>query len=165
MVAGAGGRFRVVVLGPPRVGGFGGLAYHPVAPSWRPAGAARRYAGAVARVLRALRPTVIEMHDALEVAAILGGMFRPLPVVLIVHSDPQGKPGARDAAARTFLLAQVTRVAAVSGPLRTRVLDGVHPSMRLCALLPPEGPAQADALDALRGEAMEAWSRRLEEPI
>ena len=165
MVAGACGRFRVVVLGPPRERGFAGLEYHVVVPLWLLGGMARRYAGGVARVLRGLGPAVIEVHDALEVAAILGGVFRPVPVVLIVHSDPQGQRGARDAAERTFLLAQVTRVGAVSAAGRARVLEGVHPSMRLCALLPGEEPARGDALDALRGDALEAWSRTLGGPI
>ena len=166
MVAGVGGRGRVVVVGPAQgAGGFGGVEYRAVVPSWRPGSLTRRYAGGVARVLRGLGPAVIEVHDALEVAAILGGVFRPVPVVLIVHSDPQGRRGARDAAERTFLLAQVTRVGAVSAAGRARVLEGVHPSMRLCALLPGEEPALGDALDALRGDALEAWSRRLGGPI
>ena len=161
------GRFRVVVLGPPGGNGFAGLEYREVKQPWRLGTAARRYAWVVARVLRGLRPAVIEVHDSLEVAAILGGVFRPVPVVLIVHSDPQGQRGARDAAKRTFQLAQVTRIGAVSPTLRARVLEGVHPSMRLCALLPAAEDATAvgDALDALRVDALEAWSRRLDGPI
>ena len=100
-------------------------------------------------------------------AAILGGLFRPVPVVLIVHSDPQEQRGARDAVERTFLLAQVTRIGAVSAALRARVLEGVHPSMRLCAVLPSvdDATAAGDALDALRVDALEAWSCRLDGPI
>ncbi len=166
MVAGAGGRFRVVVLGPPEAAGeFAEVAFRAVVPAWRLGSPARRYGGGVARVLRELGPAVIEEHDALEVATMLGGVFRPVPVVLVVHSDPQAQPGTRDAAGRTFLLAQVTRVAALSTALRVRVLDGVHPSMRQCALLPTEGPALADALDALRADELEAWSRTLGGPI
>ncbi len=137
---------------------------------WWPGTVTRRYARAVARVLGSVGPAVIEVHDAVEVAALLGGMFRPVLVVLILHSDPQAQRAARDATARTYLLAQVTRVGAVSAALRARMLKGVHPAMRMCAVLPSaEGPGGVaglgDALDALRADAREAWSRRLGGPI
>lgn len=162
--------FRSFVLGPP---GQGTLAQvvHRVVPGPRlPGDPQRRYAARVASLLVPLRPAVIEVHDAPEVAGLLGGRFRPTPVLLVFHTDPQAQRGAHDPAARTFLLAQATRVAAFSADLRARLLEGVHPSMRHCALLPPPdapgGPAAtADALDALRLDALKAWSRPLHGPI
>jgi UDP-glucose:(glucosyl)LPS alpha-1,2-glucosyltransferase len=163
-------RFRSVVLGPQGTGALAEIVHRPIRPAWLPTGAQHRYALRAADHLARLRPAVIEVHDAPEVANLLGGRFRPTPVVLVLHTDPQAQRGAHDPAARTFLLAQATRVAALSPDLRARLLDGVHPAMRHCTLLPPpdgpEGPqATADALDALRLDALKAWSRTLHGPI
>ena len=163
-------RFRSVVLGPQGTGALAEIVHRPIRPAWLPTGAQYRYALRATDHLARLRPAVIEVHDAPEVANLLGGRFRPTPVVLVLHTDPQTQRGAHDPAARTFLLAQATRVAALSPDLRARLLDGVHPAMRHCTLLPPpdgpEGPqATADALDALRLDALKAWSRTLHGPI
>ena len=168
-LAGHPGRFNPVVLGPPGTA-FNGLEHMHVTRSWLPGRAGRRYAAGVASALRRLHPAVIEVHDAPEVAAWLGGRFRPVPVILVVHIDPQTLPGAHDAAARTYLLAQATRVAAISAALRAQMLDGVHPAMRHCVLLPAADGADgaaalADALDTLRLDALKAWSRTLHGPI
>lgn len=175
LLAGQPSRFRPVVFGPPdvvEVDGreFRGVEYRRVDAPWRLGSRAGRYAVAAAAMLRALRPTVIEVHDAPAIAAALGGRFRPVPVVLIVHGDPRTLPGAGDAAARTYVLAQATRVGALSPAGQSGMLEGVHPAMRHCVLLPapggPGGPgATADALDALRRDALGAWSRRLHPPI
>jgi hypothetical protein len=158
-------RFAPVVLGPP--GDACGIDHRVVVSGWFARSSPRRYATAVAAMLRALRPTVIEVHDAPAVAALLGGLFRPVPVLLVLHADPCGRPGARDAAERTYLLAQATRVATLSDAVRDRLLHGVYPAMRQCTVLPvAQGPAaMADALDALRLDALGAWSRKLEPPI
>jgi hypothetical protein len=163
---GCSGRFRSVVLAPRDVAGMAGLEVVPIGRSWLPGQTARRHAAAVAQ----LRPDIIEVHDDVAAAIHLGGRFRPVPVVLFVHTDPQCRHGAHDAAARTYLLAQATRVAAFAPAMRARILDGVHPAMRHCALLPPpDGPggpaATAAALDALRLDALGAWSRSLHGPI
>lgn len=166
------GHFTPVILGPPGTP-FGSLAHIPLTPSWLPGRAARRYATGLTTALRTLLPAVIEVHDAPELAAWLGGHFRPVPVILVLHTDPRALPGAHTPAARTYLLAQATRVAAVTAELRARMLDGVHPAMRHCTLLPstdsPDGAAGAaalaDALDALRMDALKAWSRTLHRPI
>ncbi len=164
------GHFRPIVLAPQGGAPIRGLAHRRIARSWLPGRSTWRYAAALTTALRQLRPALIEVHDAPELAALLGGRFRPVPVILVVHSDPHAQRGAHDSAARTFLLAQATRVAALSADLRARLLDGVHPAMRQCALLPPpDGPrgpaATADALDTLRLDALKAWSRTLHGPI
>ena len=162
--------FRAIVLGPPGLGALAEVVHRRVGLAWLPTSPQHRYATRVAELLTCLRPTVIEVHDAPEVASLLGGRFRPTPVLLILHTDPQAQRGARDPAARTFLLAQATRVAALSDAVRARLLDGVHPAMRHCTLLPPpDGPlgpqGTADALDTLRLDALKAWSRPLHGPI
>lgn len=163
-------RFRAVVLGPPGLGALAEVVHHRVGLAWLPTSLPHRYATRAAELLARLRPAVIEVHDAPEVASILGGRFRPIPVLLVLHTDPQAQRGARDPAARTFLLAQATRVAALSDEIRARLLEGVHPAMRHCTLLPPpDGPlgpqGTADALDTLRLDALKAWSRKLHGPI
>ena len=163
-------RFRAVVFGPAGQGALAEVVHRRVGLAWLPTGAQHRYATRIAEQLTRLRPTVIEVHDAPEVASILGGRFRPIPVLLILHTDPQAQRGAQDPAARTYLLAQATRVAALSDALRTRLLEGVHPAVRHCTLLPPpDGPlgpqGTADALDTLRLDALKAWSRPLHGPI
>jgi len=164
------GHFRTIVLAPRGGAPIHGLEHRRIVPSWMPGRPTRRYAAALTTALRQLRPAVIEVHDCPELAAILGGRFRPTPVLLVVHTDPQAQRGAHDPAARTFLLAQATRVAAMSADLRARLLDGVHPAMRHCALLPPPDgalglAATVDALDTLRLDALKAWSRPLHRPI
>ena len=164
------GRFRTVVLGPHGPGALAEVVHRRIGLAWLPTGTQHRYATRVAEQLTRLRPSVIEVHDAPAVASILGGRFRPTPVLLILHTDPQAQHGAHDPATRTFLLAQATRVATFSPELRARLLDGVHPAMRHCTLLPPpDGPlgpqATADALDTLRLDALKAWSRPLHGPI
>ncbi len=164
------GRFRAIVLAPQDGTPIHGLEHRRIAPSWVPGRPTWRYAATLTSALRQLHPAVIEVHDCPELAALLGGRFRPIPVILVVHTDPQNQRGAHDAAARTFLLAQATRVAALTADLRASVLQGVHPAMRHCALLPPPdgalGPAAtADALDMLRLDALKAWSRPLHGPI
>jgi len=164
------GRFRPVVFGPAGPGAMAEVVHRTVGLGWLPGDPQRRYAARVAILLAPLRPAVIEVHDAPAVAAFLGGRFRPVPVLMVAHTDPQAQRGAHDAAARTYLLAQATRVAAVSADIRARLLEGVHPAMRHCALLPPhdgpDGPAATAAtLDALRLEALRAWSRPLGGPI
>jgi hypothetical protein len=163
-------RFRPVVFGPPGDGALAEIVHRPVPAATLFGDPQRRYAGRVADRLRALRPAVIEVHDAPEVASRLGGAFRPVPVLLVLHTDPPALRGAQDPATRTLLLAQVTRVATFSAAMRARLLEGVHPSMRQCTVLPPcdgagGAAAAADALDTLRHDALRAWSRKLDEPI
>ncbi len=164
------GGFRRVVIGPAAAqAGIEG-EFRPAPPLWFHGSPGRRYAAGVARVLRGLRPDVIEVHDCPQMTLALAGPFRPVPVILILHTDPQARRGAHDAPSRTYLLAQATRVATVSPALRERMLEGVHPAMRHCAVLPAwDGPAQAtlaaNAVDALRLDALQAWSRRLHATI
>jgi hypothetical protein len=168
------GAFATAVVGPagaPRGAGVpAGLAFHPAEHAWWQVSLRNRYGEAALETVRRLRPAVVEVHDSLDVAARLAERLRPLPVVVILHSDPQGQRGWAAPARRTFMLAQATRMATASAEFRARLLEGVHPAMRRCDLLPDWTGAEAargaaDALDALRQDALKAWSRRLDATI
>ncbi len=156
------GAFAPLLLHPPGIRPPPGLAARAVAPSALPGPAAWRHRRGLAALLRQLQPAVIEVHDAAPLAAWLGERFRPTPVLLVLHRLPEPWP---DAAARTCLLAQVTRMATPDPAIRDRLLAGVHRSMAHCTLLPPEPAAAAAVLDALRQDALGAWSRPLGGPI
>jgi hypothetical protein len=168
-VQGRTGAFETELVGPRGAAAPAGMAFCPAEHAWWQVSLRNRYAEAALETVRRLRPAVVEVHDSLDVAARLAERLRPVPVVVILHSDPQGQRGWRGAAARTFLLAQATRVATASAAFRARLLEGVHPAMRRCDLLPDwngaAGADAADALDALRHDALKAWSRRLDATI
>ncbi len=100
---------------------------------WPPAGPGR-YAAAVRRVLRRLRPSRIEVHNRPEIALRLRRAFPRTPLALFLHNDPQGMRGARTSAQRRRLLARM-QVACVSETLRQRFRDGL-PAGAAVALLP-----------------------------
>ena len=124
-------------------------ATRPVA--WPPAGPGR-YIAAVARVLRGLRPDLIEVHNRPEVALGLWRRFPGVPITLFLHNDPQSMRGARTRRARALLLARM-QVACVSEALRARLLEGVEPTSEV-AVLPncialreiPVSPAPRDPI-------------------
>lgn len=107
--------------GPP----FPDRRYRSVRPSraWPPSAAAR-YAAAIADVLRAVRPVLVEVHNRPEVARLLARRLPGIPVALFLHNDPQAMRGARTPRARRALARRV-RVVAVSEHLRRRYLDGL----------------------------------------
>ncbi|GBQ90949.1 hexosyltransferase [Gluconacetobacter johannae DSM 13595] len=132
-----------VVVGAQVDAPFGDVAFCPAVPSFWDGG---RYVAAVARTIRTLRPAMIEVHNRPDVALALARRFARLPMMLILHNDPQamrraGTPGQRVAILRRM------RVATVSGWLRDRFLEGVpaprHPvevapnCIDLAALPPP----------------------------
>ncbi len=96
-------------------------------PLWRPGNVNTRYAAGVARVLRPLRPAVIEVHNRTEVALALARRFPRCPVMLFLHNDPQTMRRARSPAERARLLDRMARVVTVSAFLRDRLLDGIDP--------------------------------------
>lgn len=104
---------------------FGDVAFRAVRPNWGLGPAASRYAEAVARVLRDMRPVLIEVHNRPDVALAVARRLAPIPVVLVLHNDPQGMRGARTTAQRTRLLRGLAQVLTVSQFLRGRLLEGV----------------------------------------
>jgi glycosyltransferase involved in cell wall biosynthesis len=123
-LARAGGFAPVVVgmaPGPP----FADAAYRAAPLSPLPGKLSWRYARGVARVLRALRPAIVEVHNRPDIALYLARRFPSLPVVLVLHNDPQRMRWTRSAAQRAALLLRLALVVAVSGWVRGRMLDGV----------------------------------------
>ena len=140
--AGAGG----TVLGRPNdAPTFPGIAFEAVTPGWG-FGRARRYAAGVARIVRGMRPRLVEVHNWPEVALRLARTG--LPVTLILNNDPQGMRGARTVRDRALLLRRLAGVATSSAWLRRRLLDGVPAPSRAPAVLPNcidvPSPAPAD---------------------
>lgn len=126
--------FSPVVMGLPGATPFGDVPFRAVRPGWRLNNYAIRYAAGVARVIRSLGPVLVEVHNRPEVALFLADRFPALPVVLVLHNDPQGMRRARTAAERRVLLDRLAGVAAVSGWVRARFLTGV--GERTVAVLP-----------------------------
>ncbi len=132
-------------------------------PLWRPGGINARYAFAVARLLRPLRPAVIEVHNRIEVARTLAYRFADTPVSLFLHNDPQAMQGAGTPEARTSLLRNLARVVTVSEFLRDRLTQGVpseatpsplvlHNAIDLAAL--PAPPRERERLILFAGRVV-----------
>src|SRR5690348_1656636 len=105
---------------------FGDVPFHPAKPvGWLPVSPNRRYAAGVARVLRGLRPALIEVHNRTEIAVDLARALRATPVSLFLHNDPQGMGGLATPRERGEVLRRLARVVAVSEFVRARMLDAV----------------------------------------
>jgi UDP-glucose:(glucosyl)LPS alpha-1,2-glucosyltransferase len=109
------------VVGRPVADPFPDVPFHPVKPGLG-FSATSRYAAGVARVLRTLKPDLIEVHNRPEIALYLARRFPR--VVLFLHNDPQGMRGARTAAERRVVQARMLRVVTVSNFLRKRWMEG-----------------------------------------
>ena len=111
------------VLGRPVRRPFEAVQFHPVRLGWGLTPNAR-YARGVARVVRRLRPDLVEVHNRPELALHLARRHRR--VTLFLHNDPQGMRGAKTAADRAKLLRRLARVVTVSEHLRERFMHGVR---------------------------------------
>jgi UDP-glucose:(glucosyl)LPS alpha-1,2-glucosyltransferase len=127
--------FRPSVIGGQQRGElFGDVPFHPAKPvAWLPVNPNRRYAAGVARLLRGLRPALVEVHNRTEIALDLARGLRGVPVSLFLHNDPQGMGGLATPRARAEVLRRLARVVTVSEFVRARMLDAVP--------LPLPGPA------------------------
>ncbi|WP_239019197.1 glycosyltransferase family 4 protein [Novacetimonas pomaceti] len=107
---------------------------------WPPGGTLWRYAHAVARAIRrhAVSPDLIEVHNRPDMALFLGRRFPSVPILLVLHNDPQGMRFARTPRARRALLRRV-HVAAVSHWLRERFLEGLPPQCAGDVAFSPNG--------------------------
>ena len=112
---------------------------------WWPGGVNARYAVAVTRLLRPLRPALIEVHNRVELARNLARRFPATPVSLFLHNDPQGMRLARTPAQRAALLRDLACVVTVSEFLRARLMQDVPPG----TFRPPVVLANAIDLAAL----------------
>lgn len=119
--------FAPTVIGPPPpTPPFADVPFRPATATWwPPANAARRYGHAVARLLAAAPPALIEVHNRPELALFLAGRFPAIPVALFLHNDPQGMRAAKSPAERARLLQRLAAIATASAWLRDRLLEGV----------------------------------------
>ncbi len=119
------GRFESVVVGVTVAAPFADVAFRAVRPRWGLGRTASRYAEAVAQVLGEMRPALVEVHNRPDVALTIARRLAPMPVMLMLHNDPQGMRGARTPAQRTLLLRGLARVLTVSQYLHGKLLEGV----------------------------------------
>ena len=119
--------FRTMVIGGVQVGPtFAGADFCAARPPfWLPGTINTRYAAGVARLLRRLRPSLIEVHNRPEVALALARRIPGAPISLFLHNDPQAMRSARSPAERHALLARLARVVTVSEYIRQRLLEGI----------------------------------------
>jgi glycosyltransferase involved in cell wall biosynthesis len=130
--------FDTIVIGGPQDGPvFPGVVYRPVTPAlWPPGSTNLRYAASVARVLKAVRPALIEVHNRPEIGLALAARLPAVPVVGFLHNDPQGMREATTPLERSALLQRLARVVMPSEYLRQRLLEGVAAPARAPAVLP-----------------------------
>jgi glycosyltransferase involved in cell wall biosynthesis len=130
--------FDTVVFGGKQDGPvFPGLDYRPVTPNlWPPGPSNLRYAAAVADALRKLKPAVVEVHNRPEIALALAAKLPGIPVVSVLHNDPQGMREATTVAERTNLLQRTALVVTPSQYLQDRLLEGIADPPRAPAILP-----------------------------
>lgn len=83
------------------------------------------YGANTLRILRRLRPEVIEVHQQPRLARLLARFLPESRLLLFLHNDPLSMRGLHSAAARQRTLEALHRVICVSGYLRDRYLDGV----------------------------------------
>lgn len=144
--------FRTVVLGAAlRHAPFAAPhfeAVHP--PAWLPASRTTRYVWGVARRLRPLRPSLIEVHNRPLVALRLARRFPGVPTVLVLHNDPRAMRGIGSAAGR-LRLRRLARVVTVSPYVSECLMDGlaewspppaVQPNCIDLAAVPPAVPPE-----------------------
>ncbi|WP_372618193.1 glycosyltransferase family 4 protein [Falsiroseomonas sp.] len=87
-------------------------------------GANLAYARAVRRAVRVAAPKLVEVHNRPTLALSLARLH--LPVLLVLHNDPQGMRAAGTPAARARLLARLAGVVCISDWVRQRLLDGTE---------------------------------------
>jgi len=143
--------FRSAVIGGPQSGPvFPDPPFHPVRPAiWRPGNVNLRFAASVARLLRRMRPALIEIHNRPEIALMLAARFPDTPVTVLLNNDPQAMRGARRPRERAAMLRRLDRVLVASNWLGARLLDGIeapprppfllHNCIDLASLPPPAG--------------------------
>jgi len=130
--------YRTVVVGGPQAGAtFADIAFCEARPPfWRPGNTNVRHAAGVARLLRELRPALVEVHNRTETALALARLLPEARVVLFLHNDPQTMRQAGSSAERAMLLRRMARVVTVSDYLRGRLMEGVSAPAPPPAVLP-----------------------------
>ncbi len=88
-----------------------------------------RYVKGVIRILRALSPAYIEIHNRPVYVAALRNAFPDTPILLYLHNDPRTIQGIREVEERSHCLDQVAAAVCVSEFIRRCMLEGLedHP--------------------------------------
>lgn len=122
-----------MVLGAAQPGGaYRDVEYHPItAPP--PLG----FGLGVVRLLRRLRPDIIEVHQQPRLAHVIALALPQARVMLFLHNDPLAMRGLRSAGARQRSLLALHRVVCVSAYLADRYRHGLAGTDRLAALHNP----------------------------
>lgn len=97
----------------------------------------RGFALGVAESLAMAPPRHIDVHNRVEVFALLAARFPEAAVSLWFHNDPQTMRGSRTARERRRLLDRARYVICVSEWVRSRFVDGVTGSVDRVIVLPP----------------------------
>ena len=152
------GLFRTVVVGAAlRHAPFPCPAFEAVRLGpWPPFGRTARYERGVARLLRRMRPNLIEVHNRPGIALGVARRFPGTPTVLVLHNDPQAMRGSMAVGERERLRC-LARVVTVSSYVRDRLMEGLAPGwasppvvqpncVDLAALSPPAPPERRDRL-------------------
>ncbi|MBB2206210.1 glycosyltransferase family 4 protein [Gluconacetobacter takamatsuzukensis] len=116
-----------IVVGPPVAAPFADVAFRAASsPRWAlwPRSAAGCYAAAVARVVRQVRPALVEIHNRPDIALALARRFPGLPISVTLHNDPRAMRGAASPARRAAL-ARRMQVVAVSDWVRQCFAEGL----------------------------------------
>ncbi|MCB8880924.1 glycosyltransferase family 4 protein [Acidisoma cellulosilytica] len=157
--------FAVTIVGAPQKGEIFPLPFLPADESWSLWGSDARYAAAVTRVLRRLKPDLIEVHNRPDLARRLAASFAPRRIALFLHNDPRSMRGAKHAAARAALSRKLGAVVCVSRFLADAWMEGIAiktvlaprvlpNSLDLSALPSPLPPAERDKVIVFAGRVV-----------
>lgn len=155
--------FAVTIVGAPQAGAIFPLPYQAAAPGWSPWGADAAYAAAVGRVLRRLKPELVEVHNRPDLARRLCRHHPAGRIALFLHNDPRGMRGAKSPAARAALSRRLGAVVCVSRFLAACWGEGAPdlPTPRILpncldlgALPPARPPAERDRLLLFSGRVV-----------
>jgi UDP-glucose:(glucosyl)LPS alpha-1,2-glucosyltransferase len=130
--------FQTIVFGGPQDGPvFPNIDFRPVAPAlWPPGNSNIRYAAAIAKILKNLKPALAEVHNRPEIALALTSRLPALPVVLMLNNDPQTMRGAASPAERAAMSRRLAGIVVASDYLRRCVLNGVTEAIDDPVVLP-----------------------------
>lgn len=142
------GEGEVVVGTRPNTPPYTDVPFIPVPSVVFPFGRMARYRAGVVRLIRTMRPDVVEVHNRPDLALAINQRYPHVPLVLVLHNDPCGMRTTRTPHERT-LLAHKVAVVTVSDWLRQRFLGQgatgcvtVLPNGLDLASLPPPAPVR-----------------------
>lgn len=131
--------FQNVVLGGPQDGPvFLDVTFRLArSPILLPGSALFRYTAALVPRLRAIRPAVIEVHEAPRIAVWLQRLFPTVPVVLVLHDEPAVQTVLGTARQRARMFAGLAGVVTISAWLRDRLVERGLGAEQTSYVVPP----------------------------